>query len=55
MLLLWQQPVILPVAPAATAERYYTPSRQSKYNFYVEDAIELEDALLIWWRLINEE
>jgi hypothetical protein len=37
----------------ATSERYV--SRQSRYNIYIEDDIDLEDALLLWWKLLNEE
>jgi hypothetical protein len=49
--LLWQQPVILPVEITTTAERWHPATKQDKYNFYTEDAITMEEALLLWMKL----
>ena len=50
-LLLWAQPVII---PQSTAE-LYRPLRRSKYNVYIPNDIPLEEALLLWWQMINED
>jgi hypothetical protein len=36
-----------------THDKYYV-SRRSKYNVYIPDDISLEEALLLWWQIINE-
>lgn len=52
-LLLWHQPIV--VQQPATGERYYSPLIRSKYNVYIPDDIPLEEALLLWWQIINSD
>jgi hypothetical protein len=46
-------PAPAPVLMRATSERYYM--RRDKFNQYFEEDIPLEDALLLWWEMLNSE